>query len=165
MCDWLDCEIADSNAWLWWTVKMPIQMLGCGSPKLAIRMLGCGSPKLRSALCKAFNSNPDNEVDTAMFKSKRRLSSAENACAARRGKRKRSRAFPASPSAITGSLPRHATVRGRGTDVSPGSKAQIAVEYADAGGKASGAGRSVAAKRTPLRSDPWCQARHQDRGP
>ena len=61
-----------------WTVKLPI------------RMLGCGSPKLRSAFCKAFNSKPDNEDDTAMFKSKRRLSSAENACDARRGKRKRS---------------------------------------------------------------------------
>ena len=82
-----------------------------------------------------------------MFKSKRQMSSAENACAARCGKRKRLQAFPASPSAITGSLPRHATVRGRGPDVLPGNKAQIAVEYAEAGGKASGADRSVAAKR------------------
>ena len=116
-----------------WTVKSPI------------RMLGCVSPKFRSALRKAFNSNPHNEPDTAMFKSKRRLSSAENACAARRGKQKRSQAFPASPSAIIGSLPSHVTVRGRGPDVSPGTKAQIEVEYAEAGGKASGAGRSVAA--------------------
>ena len=99
-----------------WTVKFPI------------RMLGCCLPKLLSALRKAFNSKPDNEADTAMFKSKRRLSSAENACAARRGKRKRSQAFPASPSAITGSLPSHATVRGCGPDVSPGTKAHIAVE-------------------------------------
>ena len=102
-------------------------------------MLGCVSPK--------FRSKPHNEPDTAMFKSKGRLSSAENACAARRGKRKRSQAFSASPSAITGSIPSHATLRGRGPDVSPGTKAQIAVEYAEAGGKASGAGRSVAAKR------------------
>ena len=80
-----------------WTVKSPI------------RMLGCGLPKLRSALCKAFNSNPDNEADTTMFKSKRRLSSAENACASRRGKRKRSQVFPASPSDITGSLFSHVT--------------------------------------------------------
>ena len=50
-----------------WTVKSPI------------RMLGCVSPKFRSGLCKAFNSKPHNEADTAMFKSKRRLSSAENA--------------------------------------------------------------------------------------
>ena len=85
-----------------WTVKSPI------------RMIGFGLPKLRSALRKAFNSNPDNEADTAMFKSKRQLSSAENSCAARRGKRKRYQAFPVSPSAITGSLPSHATVRGRG---------------------------------------------------
>ena len=70
-----------------WTVKSPIQMLGCVSPK--------------------FRSKPHNEPDTAMFKSKRRLSSAENACAARRGKRKRSQTFSASPSAITGSLPSH----------------------------------------------------------
>ena len=82
-----------------------------------------------------------------MFKSKRRLSSAENACAARRGKRKRSQAFPDRPSAITGSLPSHANVRGRGPDVSPGTKAQIVVGYAEASSKASGAGRSVAAKR------------------
>ena len=129
-----------------WTVKSPIWMIGCGSPKLAIRMLGCGSPKLGSALRKAFNSNPDNEADTAMFKSKRQLSSTENACAARRGKRKRSQAFPASSSAITGCLPSHATLRGRGPDVLLGTKAQISVEYAEAGGKASGAGRSVAAK-------------------
>ena len=99
-----------------WTVKSPI------------RILGCGSPKLRSALRKAFNSKPDNESDTAMFKSKRRLTSAENSYAALRGKRKRSQAFPANPSAITGSLPSHVTVRGRGPDVSPGTKAQIAVE-------------------------------------
>ena len=118
-----------------WTVKLPI------------RMLGCDSPKLRSAFRKAFNSKPDNEADTAMLKSKRRLSSAENACDASRGKRKRSRAFTASPSAITGSLPSHATVRGRGPDVSPGTKAQIAVEYTEAGGKASGAGCSVTVKR------------------
>ena len=111
--------------------------------------------KLRSALNKAFNSKPDNEADTAMFKSKRRLSSAENVCAARRGKRKRSQEFPARPSAITVSLSSHPTVRGRSPDVSPGTKDQIAVEYAEAGGKASGAGRSVAAKRAPLRSDPW----------
>ena len=39
------------------------------------------------------------------------------------------------------------TVRGRGPDVSPDTKAQIPVEYDEAGGKASGAGRSVAAKR------------------
>ena len=89
-----------------------------------------------------------------MFKSKRRLSSAENACAARRGKRKRSQVFPASPSDITGSLPSHATVRGRGYDVSPGTKAQTAVEYAEAGGKASGAGRSVAAKCGILPAQP-----------
>ena len=118
-----------------WTVKSPI------------RMLSCGSPKLRSAFRKAFNSKLDNEADTAMFKSKRRLSSAENSCAARHGKQKRSHAFTASPSAITGSLPSHGTVRGRGPDVSPGTKAQIAVEYTEAGGKSSGAGRSVAAKR------------------
>ena len=78
-----------------------------------------------------------------MFKSKRQLSSAENACAARRGKRKRSQAFTASPSAITGSLPSHATFGGRGPDVLPGTKAQIAVEYAEAGGKASGDGRTA----------------------
>ena len=82
-----------------------------------------------------------------MFKSKRRLSSAENACAECRGKRKRSQAFPDSPSAITGSLSSHASVRGRGPDVLPDTKAQIAVEYAEAGGKARGDGRSVAAKR------------------
>ena len=82
-----------------------------------------------------------------MFKSKRRLSSAENACGALRGKRKHFQAFPASPSAITGSLPSHVTVRGRSPDVLPGTKAQIAVEYAEAGSKASGDGRSVAAKR------------------
>ena len=76
-----------------WTVKSPIRMLGCGSPKLAIQMLGCGSPKLCSALRKAFNSKPDNEADTALFKSKRRLSSAENVCAAHRGNRKRSRTY------------------------------------------------------------------------
>ena len=76
-----------------WTVKSPI------------RMLGCGSPKLRSALRKAYNSKPHNESDTAMFKSKRPLSSTEDSCAARCGKRKRSQAFPARPSAITGSLP------------------------------------------------------------
>ena len=118
-----------------WTVKLPIQMIGCGSPKL------------RSALRQAFNSKPDNEADTAMFKPKRRLSSAGNACAARCGKCKRSQAFPASPSAITGSLPSHATFRGRGPDVSPGTKAHIAAEYAEASGKANGAGCSVAAKR------------------
>ena len=118
-----------------WTVKLPI------------RILGCGSPKLHSSLRKAINSKPENESDTAMFKSKRRLSSAENACAACHSKRKRSQAFPASPSAINGSLPSYSTVRGRGPDVSPGTKAQIAVEYAEAGDKSSGAGRSVAAKR------------------
>ena len=130
-----------------WTMKLPIRMLGFGLPKSMIRMLGCGSPKLCSDLRKAFNSKPGNESDTAMFKSKLQLSSAENSCAARRDKHKRSQAFPASPSAITGFLPRHVTVRGRGPDVLPGTKAQIAVEYAEAGGKASGAGRSVAAKR------------------
>ena len=71
-----------------WNVKLPFRMLGYGSPKLAIRMLGCGSMKLRSALRNAFKSKPDNEADTAMFKSKRRLSSAEKACTVRRGKRK-----------------------------------------------------------------------------
>ena len=96
---------------------------------------------------KAFRKAERNEADTTMFKSKSRLSSIENSCAARRGKRKHSQAFPASPSAITGSLPSHATVRGRGPDVSPGTKAQIVAEYAEAGDKASGAGRSVAAKR------------------
>ena len=115
--------------------------------KSSIRILGCGSPKLRSALRKAFKSKPHNEADTDIIKSKRWLSPAENACSARRGKRKRSQAFSVSPSAITGSLPSHATFGGRGPDVSPGTKAQIAVEYAEAGGKASRAGRSVAAKR------------------
>ena len=107
-------------------------MLGCGLPKLAIRMLGCGWTKLLSDLRKAFNSKPENEADTAMFKSKRWLSSAENACAARRSKCKRSQAFPVIPSAITGSLPSHTTVRSRGRDVSPGTKAQITVYYSAA---------------------------------
>ena len=52
--------------------------------------------------------------------------------------------------AYTGPLPQRANVRGRGgaKDVTPRTKAKIAVEYAEEGGKAGGAGRKVARRNS-----------------
>ena len=91
--------------------------------------------------------------DMPSFKTKRRKSidkSLTLANARLRGKREASAddAAPSSPDAITGALPQAAT-RGRrkgAVDVTPRTKAKIALEYAEAGGKAGGAGRKVAKK-------------------